>query len=194
MRKFFLLICALLITSYLYGCSENDTAMPSNAATYNDNNEVNTDDISIIPEQTADMDSDSNNSMYAETNKTEIVSEQDGDTTSLNKEAIVVEAIEPHPMDGTGYASCDITFRNVSGQSLKIISLDVAFLDENGDIKSSTYPQYPSTVEDGQSCAIDVLYQEVPYSLQIASVSYYDMKDNYMKVFFETPYVFDIND
>ena len=63
MRKFFLLICTLLITSYLYGCSENDTAMPSNAATYTDNNEVNTDDISQIPEQTADTELDSNNSM-----------------------------------------------------------------------------------------------------------------------------------
>ena len=65
MRKFFLLICTLLITSYLYGCSENDTAMPSNAATYTDNNEVNTDDISQIPEQTADTELDSNNSIVS---------------------------------------------------------------------------------------------------------------------------------
>ena len=46
-----------MITSCLYGCSET-----SNTAMYSDNNEVNTDGISKIPEQTADIELDSNNS------------------------------------------------------------------------------------------------------------------------------------
>lgn len=112
--------------------------------------------------------------------------------TSSDKEVIVVESIEPHPMDNTGYASCDISFRNISGQRLKIISLNVAFLDENGDITESTYPQYPGSVADGQACALMVLYQEIPRAVQVSSVSYYDMKDNYTQLFFETPYTFEI--
>ena len=112
--------------------------------------------------------------------------------TSSDKEVIVVESTEPHPMDNTGYASCDISFRNISGQRLKIISLNVAFLDENGDITESTYPQYPGSVADGQACALMVLYQEIPRAVQVSSVSYYDMKDNYTQLFFETPYTFEI--
>ena len=95
-------------------------------------------------------------------------------------------------MDNTGFASCDITFRNNSGQRIKIISLNVAYLNENGDIIESTYPQYPSSVADGQACALKVLYKEIPHSLQVASVSYYDMKDNYEQLFFESPYTFEI--
>lgn len=134
------------------------------------------------------------NDFYSDTGTNEASSsnEINEEEITSNDNIIVVESIEPYPMDSSGYASCDISFRNTSGQRIKTITLNVAYLNEKGDIIESTYPQYPSSVEDGQACVLEVLYEEIPHSLQIASVSYYDMRDNYTQLFFESPYIFEM--
>lgn len=172
MYKKIIVISLLLL---LTGCSS------SNTISSDDNMSTSTDDnIPITVDE---------NVIEKEVESSTVSREEE---TNSDKEAIIVESIEPHLMDISGYASCDISFRNISGQRLKIISLDVAFLDENGDITESTYPQYPGSVADEQACSVEILYQEIPRALQVSSVSYYDMKDNYTQLFFETPYTFEI--
>ena len=66
--------------------------------------------------------------------------------------------------------------------------------DKNGDIVSSTYPQYGSVVENGQACTMDVLFKGVPYGIRIASANITPMENNQttndrIEVYFESPFV-----
>lgn len=107
-----------------------------------------------------------------------------------NSDDIIIESATPNGFDVSGWGSCDIVFRNCSGESLKLISLTVDYLDKNNTILESTYPQYTGMLNDGQACTLNVLYQEQPYALRVSSVNAHDMEDNFIQIYFESPYVF----
>ena len=110
-------------------------------------------------------------------------------------DALVIENAEfENCMGSEEYSKVHIKVRNKSGKSGTILNLNVDFIDKNGDIVSSTYPQYGSVVENGQACTMDVLFKGVPYGIRIASANITPMENNQttndrIEVYFESPFV-----
>lgn len=110
-------------------------------------------------------------------------------------DALVIENAEfENRMGSEEYSKVHIKVRNKSGKSGTILNLNVDFIDKNGDIVSSTYPQYGSVVENGQACTMDVLFKGVPYGIRIASANITPVENNQttndrIEVYFESPFV-----
>lgn len=105
--------------------------------------------------------------------------------------ALIIEKVEfENGKDSDSYSNIYITVRNNSGKSGTLLNLNIDFIDENGDIISSTYPQYGSVVDDGQACRMDALYKGIPYGVRIASADITTLPDeNLVDVKFDTPFV-----
>ncbi len=115
-----------------------------------------------------------------------------------SSDALAVESAEFQNCDPSDpydvYSFVYIKVRNNSGQSGTLLNLNVDFIDENGDIIYSSYPQYGSIVEDGQACTMDVIFEGIPYGIRVASADITPMSNGYtsderIEVFFETPFI-----
>lgn len=71
-----------------------------------------------------------------------------------------------------------IKVRNCSDQKFDVVSLNVDYVDQNGDIvKSGNDGQYHGILEPGQACNIEATYEGVlPYGVRVSSgwVAYQD--------------------
>lgn len=103
------------------------------------------------------------------------------DEISINESdsALVVEKAEfENAETPDGFSKIYITVRNQSGEDGTIVNIIVDFIDENGDILSTTYPQYGSVLEDGQSCRMEAMYEGVPYGIRVASANMTSLSGN----------------
>ena len=157
-------------------------------ATIDDNN-----DILILAKNEEALNRFIDKSVSAEIDST--FSDFEQGTISESGDALVIENAEFENCTGSEeYSRVYIKVRNKSGKSGTILNLNVDFIDKNGDIVSSTYPQYGSVVEDGQACTMDVLFKGVPYGIRIASANITPMENNQttndrIEVYFESPFV-----
>lgn len=89
-----------------------------------------------------------------------------------------------------GFSSIYITVKNQSGEDGTLVNIIVDFIDENGNIMSTTYPQYTSVLEDGQSCRMQALYEGIPYGVRVASANMTSLSGNErIEVMFDEAFV-----
>lgn len=92
----------------------------------------------------------------------------------------VYEAIE-------GFREYDVILKNNSNQTINTVSVNVQYLDDNGDIVETSYPQVPVRVQEGQSIAIDGILEEKDniVAMTVDYCSYYTENDEYVESSFE---------
>lgn len=188
MKKNVLLLLSCLCLCILAACNNsNGSKSISSDYPYQAKLDNNT-DILILAKSKESLDDFMNNIVDNETNS--IVSEFEEVDIQNSKDAIIVEsATFDNKNIGEEFSTVLIKVRNNSGQSASLLDLYVDFIDKNGDIVSSTYPQYGSILEDGQACTMDVLFEGVPYGIRIASASITSVFDEHFDVVFEKPFV-----
>lgn len=187
MKKYIILLLSCLCLFALASCSNVDSNDKFSNYPYqaelDDNN-----DILILAKSEESLNDFINNIVYSEINSA-FSGFEEADISESN-DALTIESAEFENKDSDElFSTIYIKVRNNSGQSAILLNLNVDFVDENGDIVSSTYPQYGSVIEDGQACTMDVLFEGVPYGVRIASADITTVSDEYIDVILETPFV-----
>ena len=86
-----------------------------------------------------------------------------------------------------GYSHAAFTVKNVSGETIHTLTLDIKILDENKTVLSTTHPQEGVRIADGESITIEALTEEGAYSMKLDGYSYYtgvDFDGDYVQGFF----------
>lgn len=86
--------------------------------------------------------------------------------------------------DGDVYTDFKCKVTNNSAKTIKTVTIDFGFYDEEGTLIEGTYPQEGSSIVEGQSFYIGSLYntEEIqPKEIKITGYSYY-IDDNYYTV------------
>lgn len=187
MKKYIILLLSCFCLFALTSCSSVDSNDKFSNYPYqaelDDNN-----DILILAKSEEALNDFINNIVYSEINSA--FSGFEEADISESDDALTIESAEFENKDSDElFSTIYIKVRNNSGQSAILLNLNVDFVDENGDIVSSTYPQYGSVIEDGQACTMDVLFEGVPYGVRIASADITTVSDEYIDVILETPFV-----
>lgn len=87
-----------------------------------------------------------------------------------------------------GFREYDVIFKNDSNQIINTVSVNVQYLDENGDIVETSYPQVPVRVQHGQSVTIEGVLEEKDTiaSMTVDYCSFYTENGEYVESFFES--------
>lgn len=85
-----------------------------------------------------------------------------------------------------GFRFYDVIIKNSSTQTINRISVHVQYLDENGDIVETSYPQEPVRVQQGQSIAINGILEEKDNitSMTVDCCSFYTESGEYVECSF----------
>lgn len=191
MKKHIVLAVALVLTLFLTACSQESTPTPSGTtadypyqAEFDDNG-----DILILAKSREALNDFI--AKYAQNDINSAFSDFDEvDITESGKALIIEKAEFENGKDTDSFSRVYVTVRNNSGESVTLVNLNIDFIDENGDIVSSTYPQYGSVLDSGQACRMDALYEEIPYGIRIASANMRTLSgDKIIDVKFDTPFI-----
>ena len=106
---------------------------------------------------------------------------------------IVVENIEyEHGQDSWENDKLVIKVRNMLDESLKSVTLNVAYLDEGGDIRENRFASGYTVIESGQAVNLKVeFFDGVPYKIRIASGYYATNAETYVEFDLDEPIYFD---
>lgn len=87
-----------------------------------------------------------------------------------------------------GFREYDIILKNNSNQTINTVSVNVQYLDANGDIVETSYPQVPVRVQQGQSISINDVIEEKANiaSMTVDYCSYYTESGEYVESSFES--------
>ena len=87
-----------------------------------------------------------------------------------------------------GFRTYDIILKNDSNQTINTVSVNVQYLEENGDVVETSYPQVPVRVQQGQSIAINGVVEEKDNitSMTVDYCSFYTESGEYVKSSFES--------
>ena len=110
--------------------------------------------------------------------------------------ALGVKDIQFNGDDGSGYINYGINVQNNTGEAINTISLYVIYLDSNGNISGTTYPQDESNVEPGQSIMMEGVEESGKYAyVTVDGYSYYTSEGEYVSGYFsEMPQAIVIGD
>lgn len=85
-----------------------------------------------------------------------------------------------------GYYLISFKVTNGTSQSIDTLTINISFLDENGDIIDNSYPQVPDVVQPGQSINIEGIVEansEIKYT-SVTGVTYSGADEEYYEVKF----------
>lgn len=101
---------------------------------------------------------------------------------------IAVEGLPDTFKNESGFYSVSFKVRNLTSQSIHSISINMSFLDENGDIIAHSYPQVPDVVQPGQAVNIEGTADasnEIKY-VSVTGVSYDGADKQQYEVIFDS--------
>lgn len=112
------------------------------------------------------------------------------------KDALVVKEIQFNGDDGFGFINYGINVQNNTEEIINTISLNVIYLDSNGNISGTTYPQEGSNVSPGQSIMMKGIEESGKYAyVTVDGYSYYTSEGEYVSGYFsEIPQAIVIED
>lgn len=86
-----------------------------------------------------------------------------------------------------GFREYDVILKNNSNQTINTVSVNVQYLDDNGDIVETSYPQVPVRVQHGQSIAIEGVLEEKDNIVAMTAdyCSFYTENGEYVESSFE---------
>lgn len=189
MKRFTMVFIAVLLLFALSACG-NASSSDSLLSDYQYQAHIdNNDDILILAKTQKALEE-----FILQSTQNEIISafsDLDESYEIKSNDVVSIEKVEfENGKSADSYSTIYVTARNNSGKSLKLLNLNIDFIDENGDITNSTYPQYGSVLDDGQACRIDALYKGIPYGIRIASASLTTLPDdNYINILFESSFI-----
>lgn len=87
-----------------------------------------------------------------------------------------------------GFREYDVILKNNSNQTINTVSVNVQYLDENGNIVETSYPQVPVRVQHGQSIAIEGVLEEKDNIVAMTAdyCSFYTENGEYVESSFES--------
>lgn len=87
-----------------------------------------------------------------------------------------------------GFREYDVILKNNSNQTINTVTANVQYLDGNGDIVETSYPQVPVRVQQGQSIVINGIVEEKANiaSMTVDYCSYYTESGEYVESSFES--------
>lgn len=108
------------------------------------------------------------------------------------KEALSVLSCSVSYNSSGTYYYLDFTVRNDVDVTIKIVTINVTFLDKDGNIINTTHPQESARLRPGQSEVIEALCDVTlnPVECYVDSISYYDGEDNYHSFYLDNPEMF----
>ena len=87
--------------------------------------------------------------------------------------------------DGFGFISYGMVIQNDTEETINTITLDVIYLDVNGNISGTTYPQEGSNVAPGQSITIEGIDESGKYAyVTVDGYFYYTNEGEYVSGYF----------
>ncbi len=112
------------------------------------------------------------------------------------EDALGVKDIQFNGDDGSGYINYGINVQNNTGGAINTISLNVIYLDSNGNISGTIYPQDESNVAPGQSIMVEGNEESGKYAyVTVDGYSYYTSEGEYVSGYFsEIPQAIVIGD
>lgn len=101
------------------------------------------------------------------------------------EDALSVKNIQFNGDDGFGFISYGIDVQNNTKETINTITLNVVYLDVNGNISGTTYPQDESNVAPGQSITIEGIDESGKYAyVTVDGYSYYTNEGEYVSGYF----------
>lgn len=102
-----------------------------------------------------------------------------------DKDALIVKEIQFIGDDGFGFISYGINVQNNTEDPINTISLNVIYMDANGNISGTTYPQEGSNVSPGQSIMIEGIEESGKYAYAtVDGYSYYTSEGEFVSGYF----------
>lgn len=96
-----------------------------------------------------------------------------------------IKNIQSNGDNGVGFIGYGLTVQNDTDEVINTISLNVIYLDDNGNISGSTYPQEESDVAPGQSITIEGMGEAWKYAyVTVDGYSYYTADGEYVSGYF----------
>jgi len=190
MKNFIVLFLSVLLVCALVACGGNTSNTDSTIADYPYQAEFDDNgDILILAKSKEALDDFINQSIQNDIDSA--FSDYEEVHSSDSNDALIIEKAEfDNGNDADSFSNVYVTVRNNSGKSGTLLNLNIDFIDENGDIISSTYPQYGSILDDGQACRMNALYEGIPYGIRIASADITTLpNENIIDVKFESPFI-----
>lgn len=190
MKNFIVLFLSVLLVCALVACGGNTSNTDSIIADYPYQAEFDDNgDILILAKSKEALDDFINQSIQNDIDSA--FSDYEEVHSSDSNDALIIEKAEfDNGNNADSFSNVYVTVRNNSGKSGTLLNLNIDFIDENGDIISSTYPQYGSILDDGQACRMNALYEGIPYGIRIASADITTLpNENIIDVIFESPFI-----
>lgn len=190
MKNFIVLFLSVLLVCALVACGGNTSNTDSTIADYPYQAEFDDNgDILILAKSKEALDDFINQSIQNDIDSA--FSDYEEVHSSNSNDALIIEKAEfDNGNNADSFSNVYVTVRNNSGKSGTLLNLNIDFIDENGDIISSTYPQYGSILDDGQACRMNALYEGIPYGIRIASADITTLpNENIIDVIFESPFI-----
>ena len=101
------------------------------------------------------------------------------------EDALSVKNIQFNGDDGFGFISYGMVVQNNTEETINTITLNVIYLDVNGNISGTTYPQEGSNVAPGQSITIEGIEESRKYAyVTVDGYSYYTSEGEYVSGYF----------
>lgn len=98
-------------------------------------------------------------------------------TSLIQEVAVALEITDAHydGLDEYYYHCFSFTVKNCTDEVINTVSIDINFLDENGNIVGTSYPQESSRLQPEQTMVMDCLCEEAlgAYSAVVDGYSYY---------------------
>lgn len=119
-------------------------------------------------------------------NSTVPTSEDKGKNTKIPIEIVSQEATKTE----YGYSHANFTVKNISGNDINTLTLNIKIFDKNKTVIKTTHPQEGVVIADGESIIFDAMAEEGAYSMKLDGYSYYkgtDFESDYIQGhFFDT--------
>lgn len=101
------------------------------------------------------------------------------------EDALSVKNIQFNGDDGFGFISYGMVVQNNTEETINTITLNVVYLDVNGNISGTTYPQDESNVAPGQFITIEGIDESGKYAyVTVDGYSYYTSEGEYVSGYF----------
>lgn len=101
-----------------------------------------------------------------------------GSSIELKSTSIPIEIIQQEATKTEyGFSFADFTVKNISGEDINTLTLNIKVLDENKTVINTTHPQEGVVIADGESIVFEAMAEAGAYSMKLDGYSYYTGTD-----------------